>query len=93
VLAGMVARLGIGQIMHAQRRLKPTPATASALKRTETECPTRFNGFPIPDTELIWQTLWPVKNLRPEQPLNPREDLRCAGGDSGAIGAMRVREE
>ncbi|MCL4835591.1 MAG: hypothetical protein KJZ86_24340, partial [Caldilineaceae bacterium] len=40
-----------------QRRLKPTAAMQSALKRTGAGIPTRFNGFPIAataaDTELI----------------------------------------
>jgi hypothetical protein len=111
-----------------QRRLKPTPAMASALKRTEApnpfqriscarrridsagyamlagmaarlealtgrpttsaECPTRFNGFPVPvaDTELTQRTPWPMSALRPDQPRSRGEELRRAVGDGGAVG-------
>ena len=58
VLEGLVARWEtIGGTATNQRRLKPTPATKSALKPTGTGIPTRFKRFPIAataaDTELI----------------------------------------
>ena len=34
------------------------------------------------------RTPWPVWDLRPDQPRNRGEDLRCAGGDIGAVGSV-----
>ncbi|MCL4872427.1 MAG: hypothetical protein KJ063_25990, partial [Anaerolineae bacterium] len=48
---------GVGGTASDQRRLKPTPATKSALKPTGTGIPTRFNGFPIAATAAVTELI------------------------------------
>lgn len=81
---------GVGGTASHQCRLKPTPATKSALKRTGAGIPTRFNGFLVADAELIRRADWPVWVLRLDQPAAGGEDLWRAGGGGGAVGGVGI---
>jgi hypothetical protein len=80
--------MGLSAIQNRVRLL--IPGIDQTISGIESACG-RFPESTAPNltsTELMRQTPWPAWDLRPDQPRNRGEDLRCAGRDGGAVGSI-----
>ena len=66
-----------GTAARGDTRTAPNAPPVSTDCPSQPQTPNGFGGRP-----------WPLWTLRPDQPCNRGEDLRCAGGDGGAVGGV-----